>query len=193
MNARLVLASSERWKRVGFLLTSILLFVPMQLAAAEQLTIVALGASNTAGYGVAPAQAYPAQLEAMLRARGIRARIINAGINGDTVKGMLARLDSAVVPGTQLVILDATRNGFGGAATSGRATDDKQQRREQWEAYIVQIRDRLKARGIRTIVTFPFRYYFGLRQPDRIHLSPEAHAKLAARLVPEVMAVIESR
>ena len=81
MNVRLVLVSSERWKRVGFLLTSILLFVPMQLAAAEQLTIVALGASNTAGYGVATAQAYPAQLEAMLRARGIRARIINAGIN----------------------------------------------------------------------------------------------------------------
>jgi acyl-CoA thioesterase-1 len=94
---------------VRFLLTSILLFFRMQLASAGQLTIVALGASNTAGFGVAPPQAYPIQLEAMLQARGIRARVINAGIDGDTLKGMLLRLDSAIIPETQLVILDATR------------------------------------------------------------------------------------
>ena len=38
--------------------------------AAEAATIVALGASNTYGKGVARNQAYPAQLEAILRARG---------------------------------------------------------------------------------------------------------------------------
>ena len=37
---------------------------------AEAATVVALGASNTYGKGVARNQAYPAQLEAILRARG---------------------------------------------------------------------------------------------------------------------------
>jgi acyl-CoA thioesterase I len=158
-----------------FLLTSIALIVGMPTASAGQLTIVALGASNTAGYGVAPAQAYPIQLEAILRARGINARVINAGINGDTLKGMLLRLDSVIIPGTQLVILDATRNGF-----SGRA--------EGWAACLAEIRHRLEARGIKVLVIFPSRLYVEMRQADGIHLSPKAHAKLAARLLPEVMA-----
>jgi lysophospholipase L1-like esterase len=34
------------------------------------MNIVALGASNTAGWGVASQTAYPAQLEVMLKARG---------------------------------------------------------------------------------------------------------------------------
>jgi lysophospholipase L1-like esterase len=37
-------------------------------ASAGAITIVALGASNTYGKGVARSQSYPAQLEAMLRA-----------------------------------------------------------------------------------------------------------------------------
>ncbi|HUN10713.1 MAG TPA: esterase, partial [Rhabdaerophilum sp.] len=72
--------------------------------------VVALGASNTAGRGrgrfnggVDRPQAYPAQLEAMLRASGIRASVRNAGIAGDTTGGMLARLDRAVPKGTKVV------------------------------------------------------------------------------------------
>ena len=65
-------------------------------AGAAAATVVALGASNTFGKGVARNQSYPAQLEALLRARGFSARVINAGINGDTTAGMLARLDRAV-------------------------------------------------------------------------------------------------
>jgi acyl-CoA thioesterase-1 len=42
-----------------------LLFV----GAAQAATVVALGASNTYGKGVSRGQAYPAQLEALLRAR----------------------------------------------------------------------------------------------------------------------------
>jgi acyl-CoA thioesterase I len=40
--------------------------------------VVALGASNTAGKGVAPQQAYPAQLEALLRSKGYDGRVVNA-------------------------------------------------------------------------------------------------------------------
>ncbi|MBC2667962.1 arylesterase [Novosphingobium piscinae] len=47
--------------------------------------ILAVGDSLFAGYGLAsPAESYPARLEAALRARGINARIANAGVSGDT-------------------------------------------------------------------------------------------------------------
>ena len=45
-----------------------------------RVTIVALGASNTEGWGVSAAEAYPAKLQALLNARGIDAAVINAGI-----------------------------------------------------------------------------------------------------------------
>jgi acyl-CoA thioesterase-1 len=41
----------------------------LQVGVTHAATVVALGASNTAGKGTAPSQAFPAQLQAMLRAR----------------------------------------------------------------------------------------------------------------------------
>lgn len=59
----------------------------------DELRIVALGDSLFAGYGLEPGQSYPARLESALRARGINARITNAGVSGDTTGGGLGRLD----------------------------------------------------------------------------------------------------
>ena len=61
--------------------------------AADAVVILALGDSLFAGYGLGPRQSYPAQLETALKARGIRARLINAGVSGDTTADGLARLD----------------------------------------------------------------------------------------------------
>ena len=55
--------------------------------------VVCLGASNTAGKGVSQQEAYPAQLEIMLRARHYDGGVANAGVSGDTTWGMLNRLD----------------------------------------------------------------------------------------------------
>ena len=46
--------------------------------------ILAFGDSLFAGYGVGTENSYPTKLEAALRARGIDARIVNAGVSGDT-------------------------------------------------------------------------------------------------------------
>ncbi|HET9629426.1 MAG TPA: arylesterase [Novosphingobium sp.] len=47
--------------------------------------ILAVGDSLLAGYGLASVnEAYPARLEAALRARGINAKVTNAGVSGDT-------------------------------------------------------------------------------------------------------------
>lgn len=59
----------------------------------EELRIVALGDSLFTGYGLEPGKSYPARLEAALRARGLNARITNAGVSGDTTAGGLGRLD----------------------------------------------------------------------------------------------------
>ena len=46
--------------------------------------ILAVGDSLFAGYGLNPGESYPARLEVALRAKGINARIANAGVSGDT-------------------------------------------------------------------------------------------------------------
>lgn len=78
--------------------------------SAEAQTIVALGDSNTAGWGVGSANSFPSQLNAMLAQRGYKARIVNAGITGDTLGGMLNRLDTSVPAGTRLVIVQGGYN-----------------------------------------------------------------------------------
>jgi acyl-CoA thioesterase-1 len=55
--------------------------------------VVFLGDSLTAGYGLDADQAYPALVADALEARGLRVRIVNAGVSGDTTTGALERLD----------------------------------------------------------------------------------------------------
>lgn len=59
--------------------------------ASEKL-VLALGDSLYAGYGVDQSESLPAVLERELGARGIRARVVNAGVSGDTSAGGLRRL-----------------------------------------------------------------------------------------------------
>jgi len=63
-----------------------------QASAADEGLIVALGDSLTAGLGLDERDAWPAQLERRLRAAGLRWKVINAGISGETSSGARARL-----------------------------------------------------------------------------------------------------
>ena len=72
---------------------------------AEALRILMLGDSLTAGYGLASRDALPARLEAALRDRGLDARVIDAGVSGDTTAGGLARLDWALADRPHAVIV----------------------------------------------------------------------------------------
>jgi acyl-CoA thioesterase-1 len=74
--------------------------------AKAEVHIVALGDSAIRGHGVSAKEAYPAQLEAALRARGHKVTVVNRGVDGDTTAGVLARLDRAVPPGTDIVVLN---------------------------------------------------------------------------------------
>ena len=72
---------------------------------AEELRILMLGDSLTAGYGLASRDGLPARLEAALRARSLDARVIDAGVSGDTTAGGLARLDWALADRPHAVIV----------------------------------------------------------------------------------------
>jgi acyl-CoA thioesterase-1 len=80
------------------------------MAAGEPMQIVVLGDSLSAGLGLPADQAYPARLEAALRAKGYDVRVINAGVSGDTSSAGLARLDWAVPKGADAVILELGGN-----------------------------------------------------------------------------------
>jgi acyl-CoA thioesterase-1 len=140
--------------------------------------IVALGASSTAGYGVGASASFPAQLEAILRARGRPMSVRNAGISGDTTGGMLARLSSAVPEGTKIVILQIAGND----AMKGMSLANAQANR-------AEIRKELHRRGIRTIEADGYgmaALRSGLRQPDGIHMTAEGHRRVAEQLAAQI-------
>jgi acyl-CoA thioesterase-1 len=72
--------------------------------------IVAFGDSLTSGLGLPRDQAFPAQLQAALTARGSEAKVIDAGVSGDTATAALARLDWALPDDADAVIIELGGN-----------------------------------------------------------------------------------
>jgi acyl-CoA thioesterase-1 len=78
--------------------------------AGTPITIVALGDSLTAGYGLPDKDGFVPRLQAALAASTVAATIQNAGVSGDTASDGLARLDWSVPPGTDAVIVELGAN-----------------------------------------------------------------------------------
>jgi acyl-CoA thioesterase-1 len=142
--------------------------------------IVALGASQTYGRGVARSEAYPAQLEALLRAKGRAVRVINAGINGNTTGAMLQRLGS-VPNGTAVVILQPGGN------------DRRTGREDDRAANVAAIESRLAARGIKVITLENGMFHSLPHQSDGQHLTPEGYRMLAQAIEGQVEAALGGR
>lgn len=75
------------------------------LAQPRRRVVTLLGDSITAGYGLAAAQALPAQLQAELNRLGANVLIRGAGVSGDTTAGGLARVDFSVQKDTDLCVV----------------------------------------------------------------------------------------
>jgi acyl-CoA thioesterase-1 len=73
-----------------------LLFVLVAPAAAAAPTVLIVGDSLSAGYGLAIHENWPALLQERLQASGYPHRVVNASISGDTTSGGLARLPRAL-------------------------------------------------------------------------------------------------
>ena len=74
-------------------------------ATAEELRVLMLGDSLTAGAGLAARDALPARVQAGLHSAGIEATVINAGVSGDTTAGGLARIDWALADEPHAVVV----------------------------------------------------------------------------------------
>ena len=79
-------------------------------ATAKTTEILAFGDSLTSGFGLPPEEAFPARLEAKLRADGLAVHVVNSGNAGDTTAAGLARLDWALAEKPDIVILELGAN-----------------------------------------------------------------------------------
>lgn len=103
--------------------------------------IVAFGDSLTAGLGVAPQDAYPAQLQRRLDALRYRYHVVNAGVSGDTTAGGVRRVSWILSGNPSMVILELGANdGLRGL------------RIEQTRANLETIIVRLKEAGVLTVL-----------------------------------------
>lgn len=201
--------------RVLPLLAIMLSFPAAMAGAGERPTVLALGDSLTAGYGLPSDQAFPAQLEAALAARGIDAKVVNGGVSGDTSAGGLARLDWLLGDKPDLVIVEL-------GANDGMRGLDPDVTRDNLDKILTRIR----AAGARILLAgmmappnlggdygekfnalypdlarkhgtafYPF-FLDGvvmdpsLNQQDGIHPSAEGVAVIVGKMLPDVIAVL---
>jgi acyl-CoA thioesterase-1 len=180
------------------LLVALALLAGSAAAKADTIQIVAFGDSATAGFLVARKNAYPAQLQAALRAKGYDVAVHNAGVNGDTTAAALRRFDMAIAPGTRIAIVE-----FG--------TNDVRSRvpLKTVEARVTEIIRSLRVRRIEVLVLglgpldlsavaqanhvlytqwrLPPGQY---RARDGQHFNAEGYAVLVKRMLPSVEALI---
>ena len=75
-----------------------------------QVTVLVLGDSLTAGYGLENGESFPVQLEKRLQAAGYDVDVVNAGVSGDTTAGGLARIEWTLVDRPEIVIVELGGN-----------------------------------------------------------------------------------
>jgi len=179
--------------------------------------IIAFGNSLTSGLGVAPHEAYPAQLQKRLDRAGYIVRVMNAGVSGETTAGGLRRVDWVLKSRPSLVILELGGNdGLRGLALSHmRANLEAIIRRLQDEGVVVVLAG-MKippnygveyTRGFETIYqdlakqyNLPFMPFFlegvalqdGLMQADGIHPTAGGYTVIADRLLPILEPLLKS-
>ena len=165
----------------ALLFISALLIAAPERSRAASITVDALGTSDTYGKGVGRNEAYPARLQAKLKERGIDARVINAGVNGDPSNLILKRVNSAVPNGTKLVLLEISPVNERKKRADGKTSEN-----------ISAIKSQLSARGIKCIeVTNTIQSHFrgGSRLADG-HLAPVAYESIATSLASEVASAL---
>jgi len=82
---------------------------PRAKPAAKPVKLLVLGDSLIQGYGLAPGQDFPAQLERALKVRGMNVKVINGGVSGDTSAGGVARIAWSLTDNPDAAIVE-----FGG-------------------------------------------------------------------------------
>lgn len=101
--------SSPRFKHIlsGILLAIAFLAPAM---AAQPIKILAFGTSLTQGYGLPPGTEFTVVMQQKLKAAGIDATLVNAGVSGDTSSDGLSRLDWSLADHPDAAIVEMGSN-----------------------------------------------------------------------------------
>jgi acyl-CoA thioesterase-1 len=168
--------------------------------------ILFVGTSLTAGLGLDPGEAYPSLVQQKLDAEGLRYRVVNAGVSGETSAGALRRIDWLLRQPVSVLVLETGANdglrGQDPEATRAniQAILDAARKREPKPRLVLAAMEALpnygdayrrrfrsiypelaKANGA-TLVPFLLDGVAGdpaLNQPDGIHPTAEGQARVA--------------
>lgn len=73
--------------------------------AAQAATLLVVGDSLSAGYGLRPGESWPSLLAARLKREGFDYNVVNASISGDTTAGGRSRIETAIGQSRPAVII----------------------------------------------------------------------------------------
>ncbi len=146
-----------------------LLALAAALHGADNRPVIAcFGDSLTAGFGLDPGQTYPDLLQKEMDRRGLRYRVANLGVSGDTSRDGLERLPMALAMKPAIVILELGANdGLRGQPLS------------HTEANLAQIIEAMRKGGARLVlagITLPPNY-----GPEYIQRFNEMYKRLAVK------------
>jgi hypothetical protein len=157
-------------------------FLTIGPASAETIRIVALGASNTYAQAVPESRAWPARLEAMLRAKGYDVSVTVKAVRLGDASGILAAAGS-IPAGTKVVLFDA-----GGGNSKDRGIDPR--------AYRARTMQTIRAQGA-TPIFVSYKQIVGpegtsawIANDPHHHFTVASHARVAAAMLPRVIAAI---
>ena len=152
------------------------------VARAETVRIVALGASNTYAQAVSTSEAWPAKLEALLKAKGYDVSVSVKGVTRGDAQQILSAAQS-IPSGTRVVVYDA-----GGGNSRDRGVNPA--------AVRPQIEAAIRAQGAKPI----FVSYKSIVGPEGTsawiagdthhHFTAASHTKVAHAILPRVVAAI---
>jgi acyl-CoA thioesterase-1 len=84
--------------------------VSAAMPSSQRPTVLFLGTSLTAGYGIDPEKAYPALIQQKIDSAGLGYRVINAGLSGETSAGALRRADWLFQQPVSVLVLETGAN-----------------------------------------------------------------------------------
>src|SRR3569833_51452 len=105
---------TRRMRVISFLTLLVFCALLQGLAASSnsgpKKTVLVLGDSISAGYGLDPDEAYPALLERKIDEAGLPYKIVNAGVSGDTTAGGLRRISWLLRQPVDVLLLELGGN-----------------------------------------------------------------------------------
>jgi acyl-CoA thioesterase I len=168
-------------------------------AIARPLHIVAFGDSATYGWLVKRNEAYPAQLQALLRKKGYDVTVENAGVPGDTTAGALRRFDTAIGPGTDIALVEFGTNDLAAHVPAKRMRANLSEMVQALQKRSIGVLliglGSLNLAGIAGANQVPYAQWNlppgRYRARDHAHFNAQGYAIVIRRMLPQVEALIE--